>query len=63
MRRHDYSVDVMGGATGANYASNYREFQGIKVPTTRRVYAYDRSLRKIPEPMLVGIDIDKVVLR
>jgi len=63
MRRHDYSVDVMGGATGANYTSDYREFQGIKVPTTRRVYAYDQSLRKIPEPMLVGIGIDKVVLR
>jgi hypothetical protein len=24
------------GATGANYASDYREFQGIKVPTKRK---------------------------
>jgi hypothetical protein len=63
MRRHDYSVDVMGGATGANYTSNYREFQGIKVPTTRRVYAYDQNLKKVPEPTLVTIDIDKVTLR
>jgi hypothetical protein len=63
MRRHDYSVDVMDGATGANYASDYREFQGIKVPTRRRVYAYDQNLRKIPEPMLVAIDIHNVVLR
>jgi hypothetical protein len=63
IRRHDYSVDVMDGATGANYASDYREFQGIKVPTTRRVYAYDQNLRKIPEPLLVAIDIHNVVLR
>src|SRR5271168_3586406 len=41
MRRHDYTVDVLGGATGANYSTNYREFQGIKMPTTRRIYAYD----------------------
>jgi hypothetical protein len=63
MRRHDYSVDVMGGATGANYASDYREFRGIKVPTRRKVYAYDQNFRKIPEPMLVDIEIYEVVLR
>ena len=63
MRRHDYSVDVMGGATGANYTSDYRDFQGIKVPTKRRVYAYDENMRKVPEPTLVTIDIDSVKLR
>jgi hypothetical protein len=63
MRRHDYSVDVMGGATGANYTSDYREFQGLRVPTRREVYAYDRNLRKIPEPMLVSIDVYNVILR
>ncbi|MGY3587591.1 hypothetical protein ACVIGB_003357 [Bradyrhizobium sp. USDA 4341] len=63
MRRHDYAVNVMGGATGANYASDYREFQGIKVPTRRKVYAYDQNFRKIPEPLLVAIDIYDVVLR
>jgi hypothetical protein len=41
MRRHDYTVEVLGGATGANYSADYREFQEIKVPTLRRVYAYD----------------------
>jgi len=60
MRRHDYTVDVLGGATGANYSTNYREFQGIKTPTTRRVYAYDAQGRKAPEPVLVSIDIEGV---
>jgi hypothetical protein len=29
MRRHDYTVDILGGNCGANYSTNYREFQGI----------------------------------
>lgn len=60
MRRHDYTVEVLGGATGANYSTNYREFQGINVPTTRRVYAYDAQGQKVPEPVLVAIDIEGV---
>jgi hypothetical protein len=57
MRRHDYVVDILGGATGANYAFNYREFQGIKLPMSRRVFAYDESQQKVPEPVLVWIDV------
>jgi hypothetical protein len=56
MRRHDYTVDILGGATGANYSTNYRDFQGIKMPTTRRIYAYDEAMQKVPEPLLVAID-------
>jgi hypothetical protein len=57
MRRHDYKVEILGGGTGANYALNYREFQGIKLPTARRIFAYDEKRQKIPEPLLVSIDI------
>ena len=32
----------MGGATGANYAFDYQDFDGIMVPTTRRVFAHER---------------------
>jgi len=63
MRRHDYAVEVLGGATGANYSTNYREFQGIKMPTTRRVCAYDADGRKVPEPLLVSIDIQSISFR
>jgi hypothetical protein len=61
MRRHDYTVDVLGGATGANYSSGYEEFQGIMMPTTRRVYAYDAKGSKVVEPLLVSIDIADIV--
>lgn len=63
LRRHDYTVDVMGGTTGANYASNYRNVQGIMVPMTRRVFAYDEAGRKIGEPVLVTIDFRNVDFR
>ena len=56
MRRHDYTVDILGGATGANYTTNYKDFQGIKMPSTRRIYAYDEAMHKVPEPVLVSLD-------
>src|SRR5271166_88869 len=45
LRRHDYTVDILGGATGLNYASDYRDVDGIIVPTKRRVYAPSNSAR------------------
>jgi hypothetical protein len=63
LRRHDYTVDVMGGAPGANYASNYRNVAGIMVPTSRRVFAYDEAGQKINDPLLVSIDIHDIAWR
>jgi hypothetical protein len=60
MRRHDYTVDILGGATGANYVSEYREFQGIQMPTRRRIYAYDSAMQKVPEPLLVALDFGHI---
>ncbi|BAV47835.1 hypothetical protein MesoLj113a_21370 [Mesorhizobium sp. 113-1-2] len=60
MRRHDYTVDILGGATGANYTTNYQDFQGLMMPMTRRIYAYDEKLQKVPEPLLVSIDFRHV---
>jgi hypothetical protein len=60
LRRHDYTVDVMGGAQGANYASNYRTVNGIVVPMSRRVFAYDDARKKVDEPLLVSIDFRSI---
>jgi hypothetical protein len=60
MRRHDYTVDVLGGNTGANYVSGYRDVQGIKMPTTRRIYAYDETMKKVAEPLLVSLDFGRM---
>ena len=62
LRRHDYTVDILGGATGANYASGYQTIEGIVVPSRRRVYAYEEEHVKVPEPLLVGIDLPEITL-
>ncbi len=62
LRRHDYTVDILGDATGLNYASEYRDVDGIKVPTKRRVYAYEGDYQIVKEPLLVGIDMGEITL-
>jgi hypothetical protein len=62
LRRHDYTVDVLGGATGLNYAYNYRDVDGIVIPTTRRVYAYEGDYQLVKEPLLVAIDMNEISL-
>lgn len=63
IRRHDYTVDILGGATGAKYTSGYRDFQGIQLPTVHRVFAYDDKMQKVPEPLLVSIDVSNAAFR
>ena len=63
LRRHEYTVDVMGGASGLNYAADYRNVDGIVVAMKRRVYAADANKQKIPEPVLVAIDIRDISFR
>ena len=62
LRRHDYTVDILGGATGLNYASDYRDVDGIIVPTKRRVYAWEGDYQLVKEPLLVAIDMGEVSL-
>jgi hypothetical protein len=60
LRRHAYTVDVLGGTPGLNYAHDYRDVNGIMVPITRRVYPPDVHEQKVPEPLLVAIDIREI---
>jgi hypothetical protein len=60
LKGHEYIVDILGGAQGVNYAYDYRDFDGITVPTTRRVFSYDAAKQKIPGLPLVAIDITDV---
>jgi hypothetical protein len=63
LRRHDYTVDILGGATGLNYASEYRDVQGIIVPTKRRIYAFEGDYQLVPEPLLVKIDMGEITIK
>jgi hypothetical protein len=62
LRRHDYTVDVLGDAPGLNYASDYREVDGTIFPTKRRVYAYKGDYQLVKEPLLVAIDMVEIAL-
>ena len=63
LRRHDYTVDILGGATGLNYASDYRDVTGIIFATKRRIYAYEGDYQLVPEPLLVKIDMGEITVR
>jgi hypothetical protein len=62
LRRHDYTVDILGGATGLNYASEYRNVSGIVIPTKRRIYAYEGNYVPVMEPLLVSIDMGEITI-
>ncbi|UCD77798.1 MAG: hypothetical protein JSW26_20645 [Desulfobacterales bacterium] len=58
MRRLDYTAEVVGRwAHAAHLCENYRDFEGIKVPTTRRVRPLFIGNRPLPAPTIVAIDI------
>ncbi len=62
IRRHDYTVDILGGATGLNFASEYKDVEGIIFATQRRIYAYEGDYQLVPEPLLVKIDMTRIKL-
>ncbi|EPR12449.1 hypothetical protein M527_01575 [Sphingobium indicum IP26] len=57
LRRHDYSVEIMGGTTSANYATDHKAFDGLIFPTKRRVYAAGADNRPILDRIAIAIDI------
>ncbi|MDQ0561706.1 hypothetical protein QO004_003506 [Rhizobium mesoamericanum] len=57
LRRHDYSVEIMGGTASANYASDYQTINGIVFPMKRRVYSTRADNRPNLDRVAVSIDI------
>ncbi|MCD0470383.1 hypothetical protein [Flavobacterium sp. JAS] len=61
IKRHDYNVDIAGGATAAHYLSDYIDVQGIKIATKRNVYVRQEDNTPLfPEPLLVSIDLREI---
>ncbi|WP_413711696.1 hypothetical protein [Rhizobium sp. Rhizsp82] len=61
LKRHDYSADVLGGTSSANYALAPKSFGGLIIPTKRRVYAKDSNNRPLLDRVAVAINIHDVV--
>lgn len=60
LRRHDYSVNIVGGFAAAQLTSDYVVAGGIRLPTRRRAYPRGPDRRPILELLMVSIDISAV---
>ncbi len=58
LRRHDFSIDLLGGAPSQLFATDYRDVEGIIIPTTRRAYAQELGSG---QPM-VAIDMGEITI-
>src|SRR5690348_17780240 len=59
LRRHDFTMDVLGGAPGSLYATDYRDISGIILPTTRRAYAPQED----NHITMIAIDMDNITVQ
>lgn len=58
LRRHDYTAEPVGRwARASHFSEEYREFDGLRAPTRRRVRPRPFGNTPLRGPILVGIDI------
>ena len=63
VRRHDYTSEVFGAwAKAAHYSFEHRSFDGVVVPTRRRVFLRRRDNRPLTAVTLITLDIETVRL-
>jgi len=60
LRRHDYDVEISGGAAAAHYIYDYTRAAGIMVPTSHRIFPRQPNGQSLPEPLLVSIDVTEI---
>jgi hypothetical protein len=59
LRRHDYAPDVVAPfARAAHVSGEHRDFDGLTVPTKRRVTPIGARNRPLPGPVVVSIALD-----
>ena len=60
LKRHDYEVDVAGGASAAHYVSAPTKVSGIIVPTRHRIFPRQPDGRPVKDTLVVSIDISEI---
>lgn len=60
LRRHDYEVDISGGAPAVHYLSGHVTVQGITMPTVHKIYVRDADGGHQTEPLVVSIDVSAI---
>jgi hypothetical protein len=62
--RHDYTAEPIGGwAKAAHYCLDHRSFDGLVVPTHRRVYPRKPNNKRRAGPLLVWIEVPNAAVR
>jgi hypothetical protein len=59
LRRHDFTIDLLGGVPSQLLATDYRDVDGIVIPTTRRAYSDELG----PDQPMVAIDMGEITIR
>ncbi|TDK31854.1 hypothetical protein E2F50_19535 [Rhizobium deserti] len=62
LKRHDYDVEIAGNTPGAHYIDGYIQVQGIKIPTSRRIFPRQPDGQSMAEPLVVSIDLYDIEL-
>jgi hypothetical protein len=62
LRRHDYDVDISAGSGAAHYVYDHKPFNGVIVPTKRRIHIRGEDGKPQMEPLLVSIDLSNIKL-
>lgn len=57
LRRHDYTVEISGGFSAAQYVSDFVEVEGLYFPTRRRAYLRGPDMNPVHDMLLVSIDL------
>jgi len=60
LKRHDYEVDVAGGAAAAHYVSALTDVSGIVVPTKHTIFPRQPDGKPAPAPVVVSIDVSDI---
>lgn len=61
IRRLDYTAEVVGKwAHAAHFCDDYHDFNGLKVPTKRKVLPLPFGTRPLPGPTLVRIEVHDI---
>ncbi|MGY4623366.1 hypothetical protein [Bradyrhizobium sp. USDA 4486] len=60
LRRHDYSVEIMGGTNSCHYSSDHVTFGGLVFPTKRRVYSIGENNLPVLDRVAISIDVRNV---
>ena len=62
LRRQDYNVEIDGTSGAAHYVHDHKEFSGIVFPTRRRIFRRQPDGRPASKPVIISIDLDRIVL-